>query len=220
MGARPSGVLIDADMDLHPVVPLLALLGLVHLWIPLPLFVLGGAGRRDQGGLHNLALTHRHAPSADVGFNGLKNLLAQLVLLQQVAEGQDRRLIRDPVADQIDAGKAAHGGHLDQGLFHRRVAERISLLQEVNPQHRGQRIGRPAAFLARFGVMGLDQVDQRLPGHHHLHLREKLLPFGLLFGGGELVIREAELLAAHQPSPSLRLQGQCPAKGAGFPESP
>ena len=38
--------------------------------------------------------------------------------------------------------------------------------------------------------MELDQVDQRLPGHHHLHLREELLQFGLLIGGGELVIEK------------------------------
>ena len=90
----------------------------------------------------------------------------------------------------------------------------------MDPQHGGQRIGRPTAFLARLWVVGLDQVDQRLPWHHLLHLREKLLPFGLLLGRGELVIREAELFAAHQPSPGLRSQGHCPANGPGFPESP
>lgn len=94
------------------------------------------------------------------------------------------------------------------------------MLQQVDAQHGGQRIGRPAALLAGLGVVGLNQVDQRLPGHHHLHLREELLPFGLLFGGGELVIREAELLATHYLSPGLRLQGHCPANGTGFPESP
>ncbi len=47
---------------------------------------------------------------------------------------------------------------------------------------RGQRVRRPAAFLARLGVMGLDQIDQCLPWHHCLHLREKLLPLGLLLG--------------------------------------
>ena len=41
-----------------------------------------------------------------MGFDGLKDLLAQLVLLQQVAEGEDRGLIGDPIADQLDAGKA------------------------------------------------------------------------------------------------------------------
>ena len=65
----------------------------------------------------------------------------------------------------------------------------------------------------------LYQIKQGLPRHHRLHLKEELLPFGLLLGGGELVIREAELLATYHPSPGLRLQDYCPANGAGFPES-
>jgi hypothetical protein len=51
-----------------------------------------------------------------LGFFGHKDLLHQLVLLQQVAERQNRGLIRDPVTDQLDAGKAALGGYLNQGL--------------------------------------------------------------------------------------------------------
>ena len=215
-----AGVLVDADMDFHPEIPLVAILGLVHLRIALPLFVLGGAGGRDQGGINDRALPHRHPSRAEVGFDGLKNMFAQLVHLQQVAEGQDRGLIGDPIIDQLDSGKAAHDGHLDQGLFHGRVAERIPLLQQVDAQHGGQRIGRPAAFLAGLGVVGLDQLDQRLPWHHLLHLREELLPLGLLLGGGDLVIREAELLATHSLNPGLRSQGHCRANGDGFPESP
>ena len=215
-----AGVLIDTNMDFHTEVPLVALLGLVHLRIPFPLIVLGGTGRRDQGGIDDRALPHRHAPMAEVSLDGLKDLLPQLVFLQQVAEGQDRGLIWDPVTDQLDAGKTPHGGDLDQGLFHRRVAERVPVLQKMDPQHGGQRIGRPASFFARLGVVGLDQVDQRLPGHHHLHLREKLLPFGLLLRRRQLVIREAKLLAAHCLIPGLRSQSHCPANGLGFPGSP
>ena len=85
-------------MDLHAAIPLVAFLDLVHLRIPLPVYVFGGAGRRDQGGINDRAL-----------------------------------------------------------------------------------------------------------------------PFVLLPGCGELVIREAELLATHHPSPGLRLQNHCPANGAGFP---
>ena len=69
------------------------------------------------------ALAHRHAPCAEMGFDRLKDLLAQLVLLKQVPEGQDRGLIGNPVFDQIDAGKAAHGGYLDQGLFYGGITE-------------------------------------------------------------------------------------------------
>lgn len=75
---------------------LVALLGLVYPRIPLPLFVLGGPRRRDQGGIDDRALPPRHAPSTEVAFDGLKDLPPQLVLLQQVAEGQDLGLIRKP----------------------------------------------------------------------------------------------------------------------------
>ena len=180
----------------------------------------GGTRRGDQGGVDDRALAHRHAFLTEVGSDGLKDLLTQLVLLKQVAEGEDRGLIRDPIADQLDAGKATHGGYLDQGLLHRRIAQGIPLLQQVNAQHRRQGVRRAAAFLVRFGVVGLNQIDQCLPGHHRLHLREKLLTLGLLLGRGQLVIREAELLATHQPCPGLRLQAHCRVDRLGFPESP
>ena len=158
-------------MSLNSEIPLVALLGLVHVRIPLPVFVLGGAGRRDQGGIDDRALSHRHPLFAEVSLDGLKDLLSQAVLLKKVPVGQDRGLIRDQVADEIDAGKAAHDGHLNQGLFHGRIAEGVSLLQEMDPQHCGQRIGRPVAFLAHFGVVGSSRAIQRLPGGHR-HLRE------------------------------------------------
>jgi len=70
-----------ASLVLHAEVPLVTFLGLVHLRIPLPRFVLGGAGVDN----HNI--------------------------------------IRDLVADQLDACKAGHGGHLNQDLLHRWVDE-------------------------------------------------------------------------------------------------
>ena len=63
--------------------------------------------------------------------------------------------------------------------------------------------------------MGLDQSAQRLPWHDRLHLSEELIALGLLLvapprstlgrgnGCGQLVVREAELLAAHRSSPAL-----------------
>jgi hypothetical protein len=123
-----------------------------------------------------------------VGFDSLNDLLTQHVLFQQVPEGEDHGLIGDPIANQLDAGKAAHGGHLDQGFLHYRVAERIPLLLQMDSKHRGQRIRRSASFLALLGLMRLDQIDHGLQGHHRLHSREKLLGFGLLLARGQLVI--------------------------------
>lgn len=69
-----------------------------------------------------------------MGFDGLTNLLAQSVPLQQMAKGEDRGLIGNPNADQLDAGKEPHRGNLNQGLLHGRVAQRIPLLQKVDLQ--------------------------------------------------------------------------------------
>ena len=190
-------VLFHASVEFYTKVPLVDFLGLVHFRIPLPLFVLGGAGCCDRSGIDDRALTHRHAPIGQERFDGDKNLLTLPMLLKQMAEGEDRGLVRDLIADQLNAGKAAHGGHLNQGLFHGRIAERIPLLQQMDAQHRWKGIGRHAAFLAPLGVVRLDQIDQCMPGHYRLHLRQELLAFVSFLGRGQLIDRETELLAAH-----------------------
>ena len=126
-----------AGLRLHPVgeafreavVPLVAFLGLVHLRIPFIGLVLGGTGSGDQSGIDNRALLHGHAVGLEMGFDHLKNLLAEIVLLQQMAEGQDRGLIRDPIADHVDPSESAHRRHLDQRILHRWIAEVVPLLQ-------------------------------------------------------------------------------------------
>jgi hypothetical protein len=118
----------------------------VHLGIQLLPFILGGAGRCDQGGINDSALPHRHALRAEFGFDSVKDLLAKLVFLHQVAKGQDRGLIRIPVADQFDACKASHDRQLDLGLLHGWIAEGIPLLQQVDPHYRGQLVKKQAAF--------------------------------------------------------------------------
>jgi len=76
-----------------------------------------------------------------------------------------------------------------------------SLLKEVYPQHGDLRLRRPPAFLFGLRLVGLNQDNKPLEGHHQLHLSEKFLSLGLLLGGGELVIQQAKLLSTHEPSP-------------------
>lgn len=131
---------------------------------------------------------------------------------------QDRGFIWDPVADQIDSGGCAHGGDLDQGLFHRQITRRLPLTQEMNSQHRRQWIGRKT-FLARRGRVGLDQATQRLP-EHHFHLIQELLSLGPLLGRSELVIGEAKLVTAHQSRLCIRLQAIIPRKAVVLQSPP
>ena len=113
---------------------------------------------------------------------------------------QDRGLIRNPVTEQFDSSESAHRRHLDQCIIHGWIAEAIPLLQQINPQHHFQHVRRATALGAGFGVVGLDQVDQHLPWHNGLHLRQKSLASGALFSRGLLVITNAKLLVVC-PSP-------------------
>ena len=73
----------------------------------------------------------------------------------------------------------------------------------VDSNHRVYWIRRSTDLHAGLGVSGLNQIENRLPRQYLLHFSEKLLLFGLLFGSGEIVIREAELFAVHQLTPGL-----------------
>ncbi len=69
--------------------------------------------------------------------------------------------------------------------------------------------------------MGPELLSQALPGDQYLLLREEILTFGLLLGSGELVIRQAELLAAHHLGLDLQSRVYLLSRGgSGFPESP
>jgi hypothetical protein len=48
-------------------------------------------------------------------------------------EIEDRRLVRYRIHRQINPGKAPHRLAVIQGFFHRRVGQRVPLLQKVNP---------------------------------------------------------------------------------------
>jgi hypothetical protein len=155
-----------------------------------------------------------------MGFHRLKDLLAKVVPLEQVAKRQDGRLVCDPLADLVDPSKPTHSWHLNQRLLHAWIAKRIPLLHQVNPQHRCQRIRRAATLLAAPGIVRFDQIGQRMPGHYLVHVDQELLMFGALLGRGLLVVAEPEFLASHQTSPGLHAHGYCPAIRLSFPDSP
>ena len=66
-----------------------------------------------------------------------------------MAERQDQGLMKDPITDWFDTGKAAHVVDLDHFHLHGWGAERIPLLLEMLAQHCGPRIYRTPAFPIR-----------------------------------------------------------------------
>ena len=106
-------------------------------------------------------------------FDGLKDLLAQLMLIKQMAEGQDRGLNWDSIADQIDTGKVAHAWYLNKGLIHACITEQELLIQQVNAEHGGYWIRRVATLLGRLRAMKFDRGDERDPPRHEFLLSSK-----------------------------------------------
>jgi hypothetical protein len=155
-----------------------------------------------------------------VGFHRLKDLHAEIVCLQEVAEGEDcvvpsriRTLIRSMPAKRRMVGTSIRAFSIAGSLSEYHCCIRWTR------KHRGQRIGRLTALGARPGVAELNQIDQRLPRHNRLHLRQKSLASGALPGRGLLVNPELQLLAAHEPR-DLRSKIYFRADGLGFLESP
>ena len=71
---------IGADVGLHTEVPLVALLGLVHLGIARLVPVLGRGGRGDDGGIHHRALRQHQPLRAQPRVDGLEDRLGQPLL--------------------------------------------------------------------------------------------------------------------------------------------
>ena len=68
--------------------------------------------------------------------------------------------------------------------------------------------------------MGLNQSNERLARHHRLNLGQKLLAHGAFLRRGQLVVREAELLATYQTDGGLRSKSHSPAADLVFPSLP
>ena len=182
--------IVDTNVHLHAKVPFVALSGLMHLRIALASLVLCRAGSRDNGGIYDAAFTQHQAVFLQVFVHLFKQRLAKTVLLQEMPEVENGRLIRQAV--QLQTGEVPHGFDLVQSVFHGRIAQVIEQLHAVNSQHGRQRIGRPSVMA--LGVITGHLLLQLLPGNQLVHPLQKDLATGLAllvlvlgFGEGDLI---------------------------------
>mmetsp|Transcript_39182 Transcript_39182/g.92016 ORF Transcript_39182/g.92016 Transcript_39182/m.92016 type:complete len:247 (-) Transcript_39182:3189-3929(-) len=173
-------VRIRTNVRLHAEVPLVALLGLVHLGVALAVLVLGGARRGNDGRVHHRASPEHESLLGQAGIDRGQHLRRELVLLQQVSKAQDGGLVGHARCP-FKTDETAVQRPLVQFLFHRRIAQVPPQLQAVDAQHGLDGERRPAAQrLMRTSGMRLDQRHQRGPGHHLVHLVEEDFLAGLL----------------------------------------
>src|SRR5208282_5897772 len=84
---------VGADVRLHPKMPVFSLLGLAHLWIARLLFILRRGRRSNDGRVHNRPGLQQQPLLLEQRANLSENPLSKLVLLEQVAKAQNRRLV-------------------------------------------------------------------------------------------------------------------------------
>jgi len=132
----------------------------------------------DDRGVDHRAALEQETTLLERVVDDVHHLRRQRVLLEQVAELEDRRLVGHRVVGQVEPRKAAHRLDLVERIFHRRIRQRVPLLHEVDPQHRRERHRRTPAP-ARRRVVRLDYCQQRCPRHDLLHLGQEALPASL-----------------------------------------
>jgi hypothetical protein len=108
---------IHATMALHAVVPLVALLGLMHLRVALAGAVLGRTGRGNQRGIDHRTALEQQALGRQRGVDRPQYVDAELVSFEQVTKPQDAHAIRKALGAR-EASEVAVQRRLEQGFFH------------------------------------------------------------------------------------------------------
>ena len=202
---------VHANVRLHAEVPLVTFLGLVYLGVAPAAAVPGRSGRRNQRGVHHGASLEHQAALDQLGVDGGQNLLAQLVLFEDVAKPQDGALIGQPGDARIQPGKLAVQRDVIQGLFHGRVRVAKQLLQQVDAQHHlGGEWWAPCLARRR---MRCNQRQQLRPRDHKVHLVQKLTLARALGDQLESTVGKAHLFHALTVSDQV-------FKGLTFAERP
>jgi hypothetical protein len=183
---------VRTDVRFHAEIPLVALPGLVHCGVALPVGILGRGRGVDDGGVDHRAFAHEQAALRQKRPHFLENPPGQLMALQQMAELEQRRGVGHRLAAQINPGKRAHGLAVVDRVFQRLVSQRVPLLQKVEAQHPLDPDGRTPPLAQR--IVRLDQGRQPRPRHHLFHFSEKLLPPRGLFLPGIFRLRKTHLL--------------------------
>ncbi len=125
------GLAVHADVSLHAEVPLIFLLGLMHLRVARLALVLGRGHCIDDRRIHDGAGRYLQSHGLQMSADFLEQALPHSMLFQQVAELVHRGFVRRTFPSQIDANEFAHGQRVVERFFHRRVGEVEPVLEKV-----------------------------------------------------------------------------------------
>jgi hypothetical protein len=221
-GVNQPGNSVHPDVGFHSEVPLIALIGLMHLGITLTRTVLGRARCSNQGGIYYGAGLEQQAPLGQGGVDGRHDLQAQVVGFEQMAKPQNGGFIGQACGTGIKSCKFTVQRRVMQRLFHGWVRQAKPLLKEMNTQHGLNRKRWASTFCAgTTGCKRLDQTHQFRPGYNQVHLVEEhafagALSYKLESSGGKVDLFHIRLTSRHlvgcqgfQSVPRYCLNPQC-----------
>src|SRR2546423_9302704 len=106
-------------------------------------------------------------------YDSRENRLRQVVRLEQMAEVEDRRLVGDRVAAELQPTERAHRLDVVKRFLGARVGQAVPLLQAVDAHHDGKRKRPTSALRAHPRIMRFDHRFERRPRHNGCHLGQE-----------------------------------------------
>jgi len=192
-----SALAIAADVCLHAKLPLIAFARLMHLRIARLGMIFRGTRRTDNTGIDDGAAGDTRSHFLQVLANRLKQSVAQMMALQQMAKLKDRTLVRHRLPAQIDPSEATHGPGFVQHFLCPRVRQVEPVLKKIDAQHPLQ--SDRWAAITGFGITGHNHCAKLVPRNHLVHLRQKLLAARRLAVALKITCGEGLLLRTFQP---------------------
>ncbi len=186
---------VDTDVGLHAEIPLIAFARLAHLRVALFLLVLCRAWSVDDAGINDGAAGNLHPVFLQILVHQMEQLIAEIVLLHQVAELTDCGLVRNGLSAEIDSDELPQRAGIVESFLGSRIGQVEPVLNKVDAQHTLDTDGTTPGPLW-LGVERLDNFGQFLPGDDGIHLLQELLLASLLAVFFETGIRKRIL--AHQ----------------------
>ena len=204
------GLGIDADVRLHPEVPLVALLRLVHLGVARLGAVLGRRGRGNERRINDRALAHHQASLGQMRLDDLEDFLREPVRLEQATKPQQRGRVGRRLAGQIDANESADCLAVVDGVLDPFIGQAEALLSDIHPQH-PSRPDRRTAATATLRIERFDLCLQRRPRRHRFDLGQEAVAPRLLLLPGVLQLGKARLhrLRSHRSSAATIISKAC-----------
>jgi hypothetical protein len=171
---------VHADVRLHAVMPLVALLRLVHLRVTLTAGILRRARRGNDGGVHDGAGAHEQTLLGKMGVDLLEQRLGQVVGDQQAAKLQQRGGIGHRLSRQVDAHEVPQRLAVVDRILEGFIGQAVPLLEQVHAKHLGNAHRLAADTRPLVGYSGSITAIKRAHGTTSLHVGEKLLAAGSL----------------------------------------